>query len=174
VLWLHDWQWDKAQAEFKRSLELSPTYATANHWYAECAMTMGRHEEAMLRMNNGQELDPLSLIINVAVGWAHYFARRYDEALEQLRRTVDLDPNDPVTYWVLGLLLRKTGCYELAITEGEKGVKLSGGSPVMRAALAHTLGVAGRTKEAFQILDDLTKLRALEAQQEPPPRSSAT
>jgi tetratricopeptide (TPR) repeat protein len=69
-----------------------------------------------------------------------------------------LDPNYPVTYWVLGQLLRKTGCYELAITEGEKGVKLSGGSPVMRAALAHTLGVAGRTKEAFQILDDLTRL----------------
>src|SRR4029077_17184513 len=58
----------------------------------------------------------------------------------------------------LGLLLRKTGCYELAITEGEKGVKLSGGSPLMRAALAHTFGAAGRTKEAFLILDDLTKL----------------
>jgi TolB-like protein/Tfp pilus assembly protein PilF len=158
VLWLHDWQWDMAQTEFKRSLELGPTYATANHWYAECAMTMGRHEEAMRRMKDSQDFDPLSLIINVAVGWALYFARRYDEALDQLRRTVDLDPNYPVTYWVLGMLLRKTGCYELAITEGEKGVKLSGGSPVMRAALAHTLGVAGRTKEAFQILDDLTEL----------------
>jgi len=158
VLWLHDWQWEEAQKEFKRSLELSVTYATSNHWYAEYAMTMGRHEEAMVRMKKGQDLDPLSLIINVAVGWALYFARRYDEAIEQLRRTVDLDPNYPVIYWVLGLLLRKTGCFELAITEGEKGVKLSGGSPLMRAALAHTLGTAGRTREAFQILDDLTKL----------------
>ena len=158
LLWLHDWQWEEAQTEFKRSLELSPTYPTANHWYAEYVMTMGRHEEAMARMKNGQELDPLSLIINVAVGWAFYHARRYDEAIEQLRRTVELDPNYPVTYWILGLLLRKTGCYELAITEGEKGVKLSGGSPLMRAALAHTLGAAGRTKEALQILDDLTKL----------------
>ena len=69
-----------------------------------------------------------------------------------------MDPNYPVTYWILGLLLRKTGCYELAITEGEKGVKLSGGSPLMRAALAQTLGTAGRTKEALQILDELTKL----------------
>jgi eukaryotic-like serine/threonine-protein kinase len=158
LLWLHDWQWDKAQTEFKRSLELGPTYATANHWYAEYAMTMGRYGEAMARMKNGQDLDPLSLIINVAVGWALYFARRYDEAIEQLRRTVDLDPNYPVTYWILGLLLRKTGCYELAITEGEKGVKLSGGSPLMRAALAHTLGTAGRTKEALGMLHDLTKL----------------
>jgi TolB-like protein len=158
LLWLHDWQWEEAQTEFNRSLELGPTYATANHWYAEYAMTMGRHREAMTRMKKGLDLDPLSLIINVAVGWALYFARRYDEAIEQLRRTVDLDPNYPVTYWILGLLLRKTGCYELAITEGEKGVKLSGGSPLMRAALAHTLGTAGRTKEALEMLDELTKL----------------
>ena len=125
LLWLHDWQWEEARAEFKRSLELSPTYPTANHWYAEYVMTMGRHGEALARMKNGQELDPLSpLIINVAVGWNLYSARRYDEAIEQLRRTVELEPNYAVTYWILGLLLRKTGCYELAVTEGEKAVKL--------------------------------------------------
>ena len=106
----------------------------------------------------GLDLDPLSLIINVAVGWALYFARRYDEAIEHLRRTIDLDPNYPVTYWILGLLLRKTGRFDVAITEGEKAVTLSAGSPLMRAALAHTLGAAGRTKEALEILDELTKL----------------
>ena len=140
LLWLDGWDWKKAQAEFKRSLELSPTYPTANHWYAEYMMTMGRHAEAMVRIKKSQDLDPLSLIISVAVGWAHYFARQYEEAIEQLRRTIDLDPNYPVTYWILGLLLRKTGRYEQAIAEGEKGVRLSGGSPLMRAALAHTLG----------------------------------
>ena len=158
VLWLDGWQWEKAEAEFKRSLELSPNYPTANHWYAEYIMTMGRHEEAMIRIRKSQDLDPLSLIISVAVGWGLYHARRYDEAIEQLRRTVDMDPNYPVTRWILGLLLRKTGSYELAIDEGEKGVTLSGESPVMRAALAHTLGAAGRTAEARQILDDLTEL----------------
>jgi eukaryotic-like serine/threonine-protein kinase len=158
LLWLYDWQWEQAGREFRRSLELAPTYPTANHWYAEYAMTMGRHLEGLDRMKNGQDLDPLALIINVAVGWALYYARRYDEAIEQLRRTVELDTNYPVTYWILGLLLRKTGCYELAITEGEKAVHLSGGSPLMQAALAHTLGTAGRTNEASQLLDDLTKL----------------
>jgi serine/threonine protein kinase/tetratricopeptide (TPR) repeat protein len=155
VLWLYDWQWEEAQTEFQRSLELSPTYPTANHWYAEFATTMGRFAEALARIKKGQELDPLSLIINVAVGWTLYLARRYDDAIEQLRRTVDLDPNYPVTYWILGLLLRKTGRFDAAITEGEKGVKLSGGSPLMRAALAQTFGTAGRKQEALQMLDDL-------------------
>jgi eukaryotic-like serine/threonine-protein kinase len=158
VLWLYDWQWDNAQSEFQLSLDLCPAYPTANHWYAEYAMTMGRYEEAMVRMKNSHDLDPLSLIINVAVGWHLYFSRRYDESIEQLRRTVDLDPNYPVTYWILGLLLRKTGSYDMAITEGEKGVNLSGGSPLIRAALAQTLGTAGRRKEARQILEDLTEL----------------
>jgi eukaryotic-like serine/threonine-protein kinase len=158
VLWLHDWQWQAAQKEFKRSLELNPTYPTANHWHAEYVMTMGRQVEAVAKMKNSQELDPLSLIINVAIGWASYMARRYDEAIEQLLRTVELDPNYPVTYWILGLLYRITGRYELAITAGEKGVNLSGGSPLMRAALAHTYGMSWRAKDALQVLDDLTKL----------------
>jgi len=158
LLWLYDWRWEEAEAEFECSLDLSPNYATGNHWCAEYVMTMGRQAEAIAKMRNGQDLDPLSLIINVAVGWAFYHARRYGEALEQLRRAVELDPNYPVTYWILGLLLRKTGRYDLAITEGENGVRLSGGSPLMLAAVAHTLGVAGRTKEATQILNDLTTL----------------
>jgi len=158
VLWLYDWQWDKAQIEFERSLKLGSKYPTANHWYAEYTMTMGRQGEAMARFRNTQDLDPLWLIINVAVGWSLFLTRRYDEAIEQLRRTADLDPNYPVTYWILGLVLRKMGRYELAIAEGEKGVSFSGGSPLMRAALAFTLGAAGQTKEAVQILDDLTEL----------------
>jgi eukaryotic-like serine/threonine-protein kinase len=158
LLWLHDWQWQEAQKEFQRSLELAPTYPTANHWYAEYVMTMGRQAEATAMIKKGQELDPLSLIINVAVGWSLYFGQRYDEALEQLRRTVELDPNYPVTYWILGLVLRKMGRFELAIAEGEKSVKLSGGSPLMRATLAHTLASAGRTTEALQALDELTTL----------------
>jgi len=158
ALWLHDWQWEEADKEFRRSLDLCPTYPTANHWYAESVMTMGRHDDALARMKKSQDLDPLSLIINVAVAWAFYIGRRYDEAHEQLRRTLELDPNYPVTHWIFSLVLRKTGRYDLAAAEGEKAVKLSGGSPIMAAALAHTLGKAGRTADACKILDDLTEL----------------
>jgi len=158
VLWLHDWRWPEAEIEFKRSLALSPSHPTASHWYAEYLMTMGRHAEAVERMKSSQELDPLSLIISVAIGWAFYMARQYEEAIEQFRRTVELDPNYPVTYWILGLVLRKMGRYEMAIAEGEKGVKLSGDSPLMNAALAQTLATAGRRKEAMRILDELMEL----------------
>jgi serine/threonine protein kinase/tetratricopeptide (TPR) repeat protein len=158
VSWLYDWQWSEAQAEFKRSLKLNPVHPTANHWFAEFLMTMGRHQEVIAAMKKSQDLDPLSLIISVAIGWAFYMARRYDEAIEQLRRTVELDPNYPVTYWILGLLLRKMGQYEAAIAEGEKGVQLSGGSTLMKAALAQSLATAGQREKSLHILDELTKL----------------
>jgi eukaryotic-like serine/threonine-protein kinase len=158
ALWLHDWQWQEAEIEFKRSLALSPTYPTANHWYGEYAMTMGRQGECIERMKKGQELEPLSPIKNVTVGWALYMARLNDDAIEELRRTAELDPNFPITYFILGLVLRKMGRFELAIAEGEKGVTFSGGSPLLRAALAQTLATAGKKQKAIQILDDLTKL----------------
>src|SRR5580693_6014311 len=158
VLWLHDWQWPQAQKEFQRSLELNPCYPTANHYYAECLMTMGRNAEALTRMKKSLELDPLSLIINVAIGWAHYHARQYDEAVAQLLRTVEVDPNYPMTYWILGLIYRKTARYDLAISAGEKGVSLSGGSPLMRTALAQTFAVAGAPEKAIQIVDELNEL----------------
>jgi len=158
ALWLYDWKWEEARREFKRSLELNPTYPTGNHWHAEYVMTMGRHAEAIGKMRSSQELDPLSLIINVALGWAFYHSRRYNEAVEQLQRTAELDPNYPVTHWILGLVHRKMGCYDLAVTEGEKSVTLSGGSPMMRASVAHTYAMAGRTDEARQTLDALSRL----------------
>ena len=158
ALWLYDWEWQEAQSEFQRSLELSPAYPTGNHWHAEYVMTMGRNDEAIAKMKESQSLDPLSLIISVAIGWALYNGRRYDEAIAQLLRTIELDPNYPVTHWILGLVYRKTGRYDLAITEGGKGVTLSGGSPLLSAALAQSYGTAGRPSEARQILDDLTNL----------------
>jgi serine/threonine protein kinase/tetratricopeptide (TPR) repeat protein len=158
VLWLHDWDWANGRAEFERSLELGPAYPTANHWYAEYLMTMGRHEQGIEAVQKSHDLDPLSLIINVAVGWHLYFARRYDDAIEQLQRTVELEPNYPVTHWILGLLLRKIGHHEAAIAEGVKAVNFSAGSPLMRAALAHTLAAAGKKEEALQTLGDLAHL----------------
>jgi len=158
VLWLHDWQWPEAKAEFEKSIALNPAYPTSNHWHAEYLMTMGRHDEAITRMKKSQALDPLSLIIGDAIGWAYYMVRRFDESIEQLRRTIELDPHYPVTHWVLGLVLRKVGLLEEAVVEAEKSVALSGGSPIMRAALAQTLAAAGQQARASQILDNLVEL----------------
>jgi serine/threonine protein kinase/tetratricopeptide (TPR) repeat protein len=162
VLWLYDWNWLEAQTEFKRSLQLAPAYPNVNHWFAEYLMTMGRFEDAITQIEHAEELDPLSLIINVAHGWILYYARKYDASIEQLQKILDLDPNYSVTRWILGLVYRKLGRYDEAIAEGEKAVALSGASPLMHAALAQTYGMAGKPEKALEILDSLTHRAAQE------------
>jgi tetratricopeptide (TPR) repeat protein len=65
---LHDWDWQGAEQEFQRALELNPNFAQAHHWYGNLLLgPEGRHDEAIAELRRAQELDPLSLIINADV-----------------------------------------------------------------------------------------------------------
>ncbi|KKK78674.1 hypothetical protein LCGC14_2841190, partial [marine sediment metagenome] len=88
----YDWAWAAAEHEFTRAIQLHPGYATTHHWYAEYLMAMGRTEDAIEEAERAQELDPVGLIINVVVGMANYYGRRYDRAIEACQRTVEMDP----------------------------------------------------------------------------------
>jgi TolB-like protein/DNA-binding winged helix-turn-helix (wHTH) protein len=89
----HDYDWQTSEREFRRAIELNRGYATAHHWYAEHLMWEGRFDEALAESKEAQQLDPMSLIIAVDKGYILYCARRYDEALQQFRSVLDLDPN---------------------------------------------------------------------------------
>ncbi len=61
----YDWDFQGAEAELKRALQLNPNYATGHFWYAiYLAETWGRHDEAIARIERAQELEPLSLIMS--------------------------------------------------------------------------------------------------------------
>jgi TolB-like protein len=88
ALFAYDLNFAEAEHEFRRAIELNPNYATAHQWYAESVLTpLGRFEEAIAEARRALELDPLSVIINADLGTALTSARRYDEAIEQLRKT---------------------------------------------------------------------------------------
>ena len=87
-----DWDFERAEREFRRAIELNESYATAHHQYAMFLSFMNRIDEALVEIRRAQELDPLSLIISTAVGRVLHFAGRYDEAVAQFRRTIDLNP----------------------------------------------------------------------------------
>mgnify|MGYP000979722577 CR=1 FL=1 len=88
-----DWDWARADAEFRQTLQLNPNYATAHHWYAEYLVTQGRFDEALAEINQARELDPLSPAISKDVGVYLYFAHRFPEAVTQLRKTAELHPD---------------------------------------------------------------------------------
>ena len=161
VLMNYDWNWFEAEKEFKLSIELNPDYATAHQWYAIHYLTaMGRPEEALQEMKRALELEPTSLIMNTFMGATFYFAGRYDEAIEQCRRTIEMDPNFAVAHWHLGLAFEQKSMFEQAVAEFQKVVILSGGSPLMKAALGFAYAKSGVRNKANKILNELRKLSA--------------
>jgi len=148
----YDWDWNAASTGFQRSIELNPGYATAYQRYSLYLMAMGRIPESLLQMNRARDLDPLSISTNFSLGWRLYMARQYDQAIEQLRNTLEMDPDFALPRTVLGQAYEHKGGYAQAISELQKAVSISHGSPAMLGALGHALATAGNKPEAEKIL----------------------
>ena len=152
---LYDWDWQGAGRAFERTFELNPGYATAHHWFAEYLAFQGRQEEAIEQARTALALDPLSLIINVLMGWVLYYARRYEEAIVKLNETLELDPEfAPAEFW-LGLAYEQQGRFDDAIAAFESAVVSSGRSPMMLAALGRVFADQGRADRARELLEEL-------------------
>jgi len=89
----HDYDWQTAEKEFKRAIELNPSYATGHHWYAEHLAWRGRFDEAFRESERARQLDPLSLIIASDYGATLYYSRQYDRAIAQFKVVREMDPN---------------------------------------------------------------------------------
>ena len=150
---LHNWEWDMAEREFKRAVELNPNDANAHNFYAEYLRAMGRVEQAISAQKRAQELDPLSL--NFSTGAALYFARRYDQAIAQCQKTLEMDRNFFLAHYTIGQAYEQKGMFDEAITAIQRAVELSPDNIEMLAALGRVLAVAGRREEARQIVDQL-------------------
>ena len=156
---LFNWNWAAAEEEFKRSIELNPNYASAHSFYAHYLVARGRIDEALREINRAQELDPLSLQISSSRGFILENAHHYEEAIEQLRRVIAIDPNHYQANWYLGLSYLADGQIDQAIPTSEKAVAVSGRAPAALGVMGLAYGVAGRKREANQVLNELLKLQ---------------
>jgi eukaryotic-like serine/threonine-protein kinase len=155
---LYNWDWEAAEREFKRAIELNSNYANAHNYYAGYLMSRGRAEESLAASNRARELDPLSLSISVQRGFLLGNARRYDEASEQLRRVIAMDPNHYQSYWFLGHIYAFNGQFDEAVAASEKAVSLSGRAPGALGMLGLVYGLTGRKGEAAEVLNELLEL----------------
>ena len=155
----YEWDWVQAEKEFRRAIELKPTYATARHWYAFVYLTaMGRMEQAIAEELRAKELEPLSLIINTNLGTLLYLARRFDEAIDQYRQAMELEANFVIAHWMLGLAYEQKQSFAEAIAEFQKAVEFSGGRALPLTMLGHAYARAQRKDEARQVLLEVEAL----------------
>jgi len=143
--------------EFERAIELNPNYATAHHWYGRLTLVMlGQLDHATTEVARAYELDPVSSIIHSDLGGVNVMARRYDEAIKQLRNTVEVDPEFYWAHRFLGIALELKGDVAGAIVEYKKALELND-EPAGLAFIGHAEANSGRQNEARAILVQLTE-----------------
>ena len=151
------WEWEKAETEYKRAIDLTPNYATAHHWYAYLLFRVGRIRDAAVEAKRALELDPLSPMINVVSTGPDYIMGNYDQAIVGLRRTIEMAPDFPMAHYWLAHGLVEKGSLEDAVSEMRRAVELTHGATFARAGLAYALAKAGQKDEAIRIVGELTK-----------------
>ena len=117
LLAMDDFDWSRAEREFKRAIELRSAYATAHHWYAMLLATLGRVGEARVQAEQALQLDPASLIANNMLGLVYYASRDYPRAVEALRRTLELDPGFGIARALLACAYIGAGRKQEALAE---------------------------------------------------------
>jgi TolB-like protein/Tfp pilus assembly protein PilF len=151
----YQWDWDAAGKEYRRSIELNPSYATVRHWYAFYLAATGNLEEAVQEGIKAKELDPLSIIINRDLALLFAYARQPEKAIEQYEKTLELDPDFALTHQGIGRAYLQRGVLKKGLEHIEKAVELAPHNPAMRSALAHAYAVTGEHQKARNILEEL-------------------
>jgi TolB-like protein/two-component SAPR family response regulator len=136
------WDWVAAEREFKRAIELNPTYAEAHRYYAIFLGTVGRLDEAIAETERAQQLDPISLSIGYQLGWYLRMAGRYDEAITQFRRLIELDATSVDAYFEMALAYEQKRMFAEAITSYTQRLLLTD-QPELAAAFEKVYAVSG-------------------------------
>jgi Tfp pilus assembly protein PilF len=151
----YDWNFAKAEEDFKQVIALNPNYAEAHHRYGAFYLPMmGRPMEGVAEMKLAQQLDPVNPIINVAVCLPYYFARQYDQSIAQAHKAIDMFPNFFLPHVALGQALFQKGDHSAGIEEMEKAKAMEPTPPAI-GMLGYAYAKSGRKAEARKLLAEL-------------------
>ena len=148
----YEWDWNGAEREFKRALELNPGYAFAHQIYADLLFITGRSTEALAEVKLAQKVDPSALTISASHALYLYYLGQSDEALAQCSKALEKDPNLYTTRLVSALAYEQKGMHQAAIAEAQKAVSLMSGKSG-EAIIGYIYGKQGRRDEALAVIE---------------------
>ena len=155
-IYMRQWKWAEAEAEYRRALDLNPNDAVAHDGFSDWLLCHGRTEEALAWARRARDLDPLGTSGH-AIGWTLFNAHRYDEAIREFRNVLAVRPDDRLPLWPLGWALIGNHQAEKAIPELEEAVSVTNRSPGVISALIWAYAHAGRRADALRLLGELKK-----------------
>ena len=155
ILTIYDWDWENAEQEFKRAIDLAPGSAYIYVYYSIFLTLRKRFDEAVIQSKKAQSLDPVSGLCSIHVGHVLYHARRYDEAIEEFQKRLVIEPNDWFARHHLSEVYLEKSRIKEALAEIDKSVELSGGVPMNLASAAMTHYRFGDKEVADSLFEEL-------------------
>ncbi len=150
---IYDWNWEAAEEHFRHAIHLNPNYAAAHYWHSVLLQTTGRLQESVKAAEKAQALDPLSPVIGMGVVQAYFFSEKYDKAIDECHKYLEMNPREVVAQDYLVHLQVQNGLFEKAAEEAARLVEISDRKAETTAHLAYVYAASGKTEEARKVFE---------------------
>jgi len=157
VAMLYDYDWAAAEGDFKRAIELNPSYEIGFELYSYLLTALGRFDEGIKMGLRGIETAPASVVLSDDLAQAYYLARRFDDASRQAQKSLDLDANHYGILVLLAQLNEAKGMHDATIEECRKAIDLVGRTSMILSLLGHAYAESGKRDEALKIINELNE-----------------
>jgi TolB-like protein/Tfp pilus assembly protein PilF/tRNA A-37 threonylcarbamoyl transferase component Bud32 len=157
VLLMFEWDFAGAERQFRRAIELSPSYPYAHSWYSILLNAIGRYDQSVQEASKAVDLEPFMPVLQINLGISLMYAKRFAESEEEFRKSLEMDPNFPVAHWAYAQLLLVRKKFDEAVAEMEKVVLFVPESSYYRGLLGYAYANDGKTEETRKILGELTE-----------------
>jgi TolB-like protein/Tfp pilus assembly protein PilF len=158
----YDWNWAEAEREFRRAIDLDPGHVRAQRWYGLFLSAMGRHAEALVRVQTALAADPVAIVNHDAAGTLRFNARQFAEAAAIGRSIHELNAFDARGYEHMAAGSFQLRQHAEALAYVEQGLEVAGSGVALELIRILSLGRLGRIAHAERALDNLE----LKAQQQ--------
>ena len=154
----NDWNWPEAEREFRRALELDPMQTMPRIYRSWLMVLQGDHGGAAIEARRAQEIEPLAPNVNAGAAHALFLARRYDQAVTECEKSLEVDANFIFAIHLIGMCRAQQSRLTEAIEIGERTVSMSGRAPFYLGVLGHYHARNGATDKVHDILEELAGL----------------
>ncbi|MBC8166988.1 MAG: tetratricopeptide repeat protein [Bryobacteraceae bacterium] len=158
LLFYRDWDWDGAERELRRAIELDPRQPMPPREYSDLLRLRGRADEALAEILRVETLVPRSDALPTQKAVLFYSAGRFDEAMAEAAKALAARSDSREAHWVVGICLEAQGKLAEAETRFHQILAMSPKDGRALPALGHVLGVQGRRGEALRIAADMIAL----------------
>jgi serine/threonine-protein kinase len=154
LVW-YDWDFARGEKEFRRAIALNGNDADAHQAYGDFLAAMGRFDEALVEKRRAEQLDPLSVTASWDVGRTLFYAQRYEDAIEQAKHTLDLDPTFPYVYYLEAQIEFRKNNLPQALALMQKSMQLGGHTQLLITQWGMMNARAGNRDEALRAMAEL-------------------